>query len=104
MGAKRKARNQRVSNGNSNVIDFNTIQKKHTVQLLPRNRHQENYILKLLDDSKSIVFAIGPAGTGKTMLAVLAAVKKFKEGSICNLILVKPSWKVQWMGWFQCTN
>ena len=91
MGAKRKARDKRVSNGNSNVIDFNTIQKKHTVQLLPRNRHQENYILKLLDDSKSIVFAIGPAGTGKTMLAVLAAVKKFKEGSIDKIIVTRPA-------------
>jgi len=91
MGAKRKARDKRVSNGNSNVIDFNTIQKKHTVQLLPRNRHQENYILKLLDDSKSIVFAIGPAGTGKTMLAVLAAVKKFKEGTIDRIIVTRPA-------------
>ena len=91
MGAKRKARDKRVSNGNSNVIDFNTIQKKHTVQLLPRNRHQENYILKLLDDSKSIVFAIGPAGTGKTMLAVLAAVKKFKEGTIDKIIVTRPA-------------
>jgi len=90
MGAKRKARNQRVANGN-NVIDFNTIQKKNTVQLLPRNRHQETYILKLLDDSKSIVFAIGPAGTGKTMLAVQTAVKKFKEGSIDKIIVTRPA-------------
>jgi phosphate starvation-inducible PhoH-like protein len=90
MGAKRKARDKRVSNGN-NVIDFNTIQKKNTVQLLPRNRHQENYILKLLDDSKSIVFAIGPAGTGKTMLAVQTAVKKFKEGTIDKIIVTRPA-------------
>src|SRR6056300_489039 len=90
MGAKRKARNQRVANGN-NVIDFNTIQKKNTVQLLLRNRHQETYILKLLDDSKSIVFAIGPAGTGKTMLAVQTAVKKFKEGSIDKIIVTRPA-------------
>jgi len=90
MGAKRKARDKRVANGN-NVIDFNTIQKKNTVQLLPRNRHQETYILKLLDDSKSIVFAIGPAGTGKTMLAVQTAVKKFKEGSIDKIIVTRPA-------------
>jgi len=92
MGAKRKARDRRVTNGNNNnVIDFNTIQKKNTVQLLPRNRHQETYILKLLDDSKSIVFAIGPAGTGKTMLSVQAAVKKFKEGSIDKIIVTRPA-------------
>jgi len=91
MGAKRKTRDKRVANGNNNVIDFNTIQKKNTVQLLPRNRHQETYILKLLDDSKSIVFAIGPAGTGKTMLAVQTAVKKFKEGSIDKIIVTRPA-------------
>ena len=91
MGAKRKARDKRVANGNNNVIDFNTVQKKNTVQLLPRNRHQENYILKLLDDSKSIVFAIGPAGTGKTMLAVQTAVKKFKEGNIDKIIVTRPA-------------
>jgi len=90
MGAKRKARHQRVSNGN-NVIEFNTFHKKHTVQLLPRNRHQENYILKLLDRQKSIVFAIGPAGTGKTMLAVQTAVKKFKEGEIDKIIVTRPA-------------
>ena len=90
MGAKRKTRENRVSNGN-NVIDFNTIQKKNTVQLLPRNRHQETYILKLLDSSKSIVFAIGPAGTGKTMLAVQTAVKKFKEGEIDKIIVTRPA-------------
>ena len=91
MGAKRKARDKRVANGNNNVIDFNTIQKKNTVQLIPRNRHQETYILKLLDNSKSIVFAIGPAGTGKTMLAVQTAVKKFKEGSIDKIIVTRPA-------------
>src|SRR6056300_777307 len=90
MGAKRKARQNRAVNGN-NVIDFNTIQKKNSVQLLPRNRHQETYILKLLDDSKSIVFAIGPAGTGKTMLAVQASVKKFKEGTIDKIIVTRPA-------------
>ena len=90
MGAKRKTREKRVSNGN-NVIEINTFQKKSTVQLLPRNRHQETYILKLLDDSKSIVFAIGPAGTGKTMLAVQCAVKKFKEGEIDKIIVTRPA-------------
>ena len=90
MGAKRKARQQRAVNGN-NVVEFNSFQKKQTVQLLPRNRHQENYILKLLDEQKSILFAIGPAGTGKTMLAVQAAVKKFKEGQIDKIIVTRPA-------------
>jgi phosphate starvation-inducible PhoH-like protein len=91
MGAKRKARDKRVANGNSNVIEFNTFNKKTSVQLIPRNKHQETYILKLLDTTKSIVFAIGPAGTGKTMLAVQTAVKKFKEGNIDKIIVTRPA-------------
>ena len=50
------------------------------VQILPRNRNQETYMLKLLDARKDIVFGIGPAGTGKTLLAVQVAIKNFKEG------------------------
>jgi|TARA_B110000495_G_C23019239_1_gene604306 phosphate starvation-inducible PhoH-like protein len=91
MGAKRKAQKRAATQGNSNVIEFNTFSKKQTVQLLPRNKHQETYILKLLDAEKSILFAIGPAGTGKTMLAVQAAVKKFKEGSVDKIIVTRPA-------------
>jgi phosphate starvation-inducible PhoH-like protein len=90
MGAKRKARQRAAINGN-NVIEFNSIHKKNTVNLIPRNKHQETYILKLLDQQKSIVFAIGPAGTGKTMLAVQCAVKKFKAGDIDKIIVTRPA-------------
>jgi phosphate starvation-inducible PhoH-like protein len=45
----------------------------------------------LLDPSKLLVFAVGPAGTGKTMLAVLAAIKAFKEGEIERIILTRPA-------------
>lgn len=90
MGAKRKAVKQR-SNYNSNVINFNTHQKKQTVTILPRNRHQETYVLKLLDPSKDIVFGIGPAGTGKTLLAVQTAVKFFKEGTVDKIVVTRPA-------------
>ena len=68
MGAKRAKR--RYEQQRSNVINFNTHQSKQ-VNILPRNRNQETYMLKLLDPKKDIVFGIGPAGTGKTLLAVL---------------------------------
>jgi len=90
MGAKKASRKQRQQNF-SNVINFNTIQKKQTVTILPRNRNQEQYVLKLLDDTKDIVFGIGPAGTGKTLLAVQVAVKLFKEGKIDKIIVTRPA-------------
>ena len=90
MGAKRKAARQR-SNFNSNVVEINSYQKKNQVNIIPRNRNQESYVLKLLDQTKDIVFGIGPAGTGKTLLAVQAAVKQFKEGSIDKIIVTRPA-------------
>ena len=91
MGAKRKAAKQRSTMNYENVVNINSFQKKQTVQILPRNRNQESYVLKLLDDSKDIVFGIGPAGTGKTLLAVQTAVKQFKEGKIDKIIVTRPA-------------
>ena len=41
--------------------------------------------------SKDIVFAVGPAGTGKTYMAVAYAVSLFVEGKINRLILSRPA-------------
>jgi phosphate starvation-inducible PhoH-like protein len=90
MGAKKKAQS-RVSQNYSNVVNFNNHQKKQSVTILPRNKSQESYVVKLLDDSKDIVFGIGPAGTGKTLLAVQVAVKLFKEGKVDKIIVTRPA-------------
>jgi len=89
MGAKRKA--VRQQNNNTNVVNINTFQKKQQVHIIPRNKSQETYVLKLLDESKDIVFGIGPAGTGKTLLAVQVAVKLFKEGKVDKIIVTRPA-------------
>jgi phosphate starvation-inducible PhoH-like protein len=89
IGAKRKAARQHSQY--NNVVNINTFQKKQTVTILPRNRNQEQYVLKLLDETKDIVFGIGPAGTGKTLLAVQVAVKLFKESKIDKIIVTRPA-------------
>jgi phosphate starvation-inducible PhoH-like protein len=78
---------------NVNVIDFDTYlpQKKQRVSLYARNSTQQVYLDKLQDDSKSIVFAVGPAGTGKTMLAVQVGIKLFQEGIVDKLIVTRPA-------------
>ena len=90
MGAKRKNAKQHLNN-HSNVVSINTFQKKQSVNILPRNKNQEQYVLKLLDETKDIVFGIGPAGTGKTLLAVQVAVKLFKAGKIDKIIVTRPA-------------
>jgi phosphate starvation-inducible PhoH-like protein len=80
---------------NVNVIDFQAHQtmpqKKRRVALLPRNKNQETYLQKLQDERKNIVFAIGPAGTGKTLLAVLNGIKLLQEGVIDKIIVTRPA-------------
>ena len=91
MGAKRKAAKQQHFNNNNNVVNINTYQKQKQVNIIPRNINQENYVCKLLNSSKDIVFGIGPAGTGKTLLAVQVAVKLFKQGEIDKIIVTRPA-------------
>ena len=42
-------------------------------------------------EQNTVVLSIGPAGTGKTYLAVLVGLKKLKEGSIKQIILTRPA-------------
>ena len=91
MGAKRASRKRQTSTNNyTNVVEFNTYQKQQSVTIIPRNKNQETYVLKLLDESKDIVFGIGPAGTGKTLLACQVAVKLFKAGTVDKIIVTRP--------------
>jgi phosphate starvation-inducible PhoH-like protein len=77
----------------SNVIniDHRLNEKRKRVQIYPKNLSQETYLLKLNDLNKMIVFAIGPAGTGKTMLAVQWAVDQLKYGSADKIIITRPA-------------
>jgi phosphate starvation-inducible PhoH-like protein len=77
----------------SNVIniDQKLQRKRKHVQIYPKNLSQENYLLKLNDQQKMIVFAIGPAGTGKTMLAVQWAIQQLNWGDITKVVITRPA-------------
>ena len=94
MSRQRANKKQQQSNRfNTNVIDFQQYvpPKKAQVKIIPRNRAQENYFLKLQDPNKTMLFAIGPAGTGKTLLATQMAVKLLKDGEIDKIIVTRPA-------------
>lgn len=65
--------------------------KKTKVQIIPKNVAQEEYFTYLSNPQKRIIFAVGSAGTGKTMLAVLQAIKDFKEGNIDKIVITRPT-------------
>lgn len=55
----------------------------------PRTPTQREYVD--LMQSKELVFATGPAGTGKTYLAVAAAVRALRDGLVSRLVLTRPA-------------
>jgi len=64
---------------------FQTKKRK----ILPRSQNQKKYFQLL--NSKDIVFAFGPAGTGKTFLAVAKAVASLQQGLVKKIILSRPA-------------
>ena len=58
-------------------------------KIIPRTKNQNIYFELL--KSKNIVFAIGPAGTGKTYIAVAKAVSELQEGKVNKIILSRPA-------------
>jgi phosphate starvation-inducible PhoH-like protein len=57
--------------------------------VIPRTPAQEGYVEAMR--THEMVFSIGPAGTGKTYLAVAMAVKLLREGHVSKLILTRPA-------------
>lgn len=57
--------------------------------IIPRTRHQLEYIRDMRN--KDIVFGIGPAGTGKTYLAMAMAISEFLGGKYARIILTRPA-------------
>jgi phosphate starvation-inducible PhoH-like protein len=72
-------------------IDSYRAHKPRQIHLVPKTLSQETYIDLLTNSDKTIVFATGPAGTGKTMLAVLAALKAYKEGECSKIVITRPA-------------
>jgi phosphate starvation-inducible PhoH-like protein len=85
-------RDPRFMSDTNNLIQIKPyLKKKQQVLIVPRNISQENYLELLKNPKKYIVFAIGPAGTGKTMLGVQMAIKLYKEGVISKIIITRPA-------------
>ena len=81
----------------SKTIDFLQAHKEFTkisrkpIQLIPKSVNQEKYIIALSDPTTDIVVVTGPAGTGKTYLAMLAAIKALRTGECDRIILTRPA-------------
>jgi phosphate starvation-inducible protein PhoH and related proteins len=77
------------------IVDANEIKRlKITINesnktILPKTINQANYLSTI--QNKALTFAIGPAGTGKTYLAVAAALHFFTNRKVERIVLTRPA-------------
>jgi phosphate starvation-inducible PhoH-like protein len=75
------------------VIQGGALQRNRQkeVRIVPRNFHQDDLLGLLEDKNINIVFAIGPAGTGKTLISTLVGIKELKNNKINKLVVTRPA-------------
>ncbi len=82
-----------VKKGLQEKIRFLSIEGAEDIRdclLVPlRSEGQERYVRAI--NKNSVVFCIGPAGTGKTYLAVMMALSMLRSGAIEKIVLVRPA-------------
>ena len=63
--------------------------RKNGSAIVPKSVSQKNMINAILDNN--LIFALGPAGTGKTYMAIALACKALKEQNVKKIILTRPA-------------
>ena len=81
-----------MEHDNTDLAEIDSDIICHTIQgkpIKPKTAGQKNYVD--LIRRKMIVFGIGPAGTGKTYLAMAMAIEAFKRDDVSKIILTRPA-------------
>ena len=73
----------------SNIRSIDQVIKTPRRSVIPRSKKQSDYLKALLKED--IVISLGPAGTGKSYLAVSAAVNMLMEKKVEKVILSRPA-------------
>lgn len=76
---------EKINSLDGTVVYYSTVRRR---SIVPRSVRQKEYVEGVA--SHDIVFAIGPAGTGKTYLAVAMALAALKRGEIEKIFLSRP--------------
>ena len=84
----KQAQNKKSDEG-LNKKEDNLEIKTQKKLVMARSRNQNNFIKSML--SKELVFGIGPAGTGKTYLAIAVGVSLFSQGLVEKIVLTRPA-------------
>lgn len=78
----------------NNIVEFfssrkTLVKKANGTPIYPETFTQDVYVRAI--EKEELIFGVGPAGTGKTYLAVAMAVKYLKQNKIKKLILTRPA-------------
>ncbi len=86
----RRSRDAREERVDADVAtDGRILRARDDTPIAPKSAAQARYIRAV--EKSDIVFSIGPAGTGKTYLAVAMAIRLMKRGRYRKLVLVRPA-------------
>jgi len=77
------------SSSNNDVLANDVVIKTPRKNIFARTEKQKTYINNLAKNN--IIFSLGPAGTGKTYLAVAVGVSKLMSGEVKKIILSRPA-------------
>jgi len=86
---------ERIIEGDQDVINYDgdaILHGKNGKVIKARTYNQRKMVSEI--DNNDVVFAIGPAGTGKTYTSVALAVKYLKEKKVKRIILIRPAIEV----------
>ena len=73
----------------NDVVDLKIVTSSRKAPIVARTLGQRNYVEAI--QKNDIVFGVGPAGTGKTYLAVAMAVAALKKEQVNRIILARPA-------------
>ena len=66
-------------------------EKKYAARPTAKTPGQQQYLNVLSDYANKIIVAMGPAGTGKTMLAAERAIERLQKGEIDKIVITRPA-------------
>ncbi len=81
-----------LEGASADLVDIDSDIVSHTIQgkpIKPKTKGQKEYVELIRD--RMIVFGIGPAGTGKTYLAMAMAIEAFRRDEVGKIILTRPA-------------
>ena len=92
MGGKkgRRLKFSLSSSYDTDIFDEEMELEEVTMTVVPKSDNQRDYNRVLYSINKSMIFAVGPAGTGKTMLACCAAIQGYNDKTYKKIVLTRP--------------